>query len=61
MLENLQVQPFRSKVYTVKQIDEHLYFISQIILLGDKKHRSTAFRRADNWLDMRIEICPPQR
>lgn len=62
MSESLQVpQPYKARTYTVKEIDGHLEFISQVLKYGSKENRPGTMRRANDWLDKRNEICPPHQ
>jgi ethanolamine utilization cobalamin adenosyltransferase len=42
--------------YTLKDIDEQLTFISNIIRHGSRRERLTCFAKADEWLDKRLEV-----
>lgn len=42
--------------YSLDEIDQHLGFISNIILHGKRTVRSEAFAKADEWLDMRLKL-----
>lgn len=45
-----------SPTFTIKTIDEHLAFISDLIRHGSDESREVCFIRADYWLDKRNEL-----
>jgi len=42
--------------YTIKDVDGHLEFISTTLKYGHKSNRQNCMRRANQWLDIRLEL-----
>lgn len=55
-LENELDQIRKLNTHTVPEIDEHLVFISNVIKHSKKRNKKECFKRADAWLDLRLEL-----
>lgn len=57
MTQTLEVPELQAPDYTIEQLDIHLTFLAVILQNTDNRvKRANTVRRADHWLDIRLEV-----